>query len=79
MRATVATFSVNPGLAIRAVEWFRNGQHLLAAGDDGVARVWDLGLSVDGVKSKPLVEFKGHGDCTQMPVGRPVKFPLVRF
>ncbi len=58
MRATLSTF-VAGRLPIRVATWFRNGQHLLAGGDDGTARIWDLS-STD--RSKPLLSLVGHGD-----------------
>lgn len=70
MRATLTTFRANntasSQLAIRSLQWFRNGQHLLAAGDDAVARIWNLSSTN---KDKPLLELKGHGDvirCTAL-------------
>jgi len=58
MRATLSTFRASR-LPVRAIEWFRNGQHILAGGDDGVARIWDLGSTE---KQKPLLSMPGHGD-----------------
>eukprot|EP00535_Pseudo-nitzschia_heimii_P007537 CAMPEP_0197188514 /NCGR_PEP_ID=MMETSP1423-20130617/17917_1 /TAXON_ID=476441 /ORGANISM="Pseudo-nitzschia heimii, Strain UNC1101" /LENGTH=624 /DNA_ID=CAMNT_0042640361 /DNA_START=134 /DNA_END=2008 /DNA_ORIENTATION=- len=65
MRATLTTFSANT-FPVRSVHWFRNGQHIFAGGDDGVARIWDLSLTE---KTKPLVSLVGHGDvirCTAL-------------
>lgn len=58
MRATLSTF-VAGRLPVRTIEWFRNGQHILAGGDDGAARIWNLS-STD--RSKPLLSLVGHGD-----------------
>ena len=58
MRATLSTFNASR-LPIRAVEWFRNGQHILAGGDDGAARIWDLSSTE---KAKPVCTLVGHGD-----------------
>lgn len=58
MRSTLTTFSAN-SFPIRSIEWFRNGQFILTAGDDGIARIWNLS-STD--KSKPLAQLVGHGD-----------------
>ena len=63
MRATLSTFTASK-LPVRSVEWFRNGQHILAAGDDGAARIWDLSSTNKG---KPTLTMMGHGDvirCT---------------
>eukprot|EP00980_Cylindrotheca_fusiformis_P023819 scaffold11032_cov122-Cylindrotheca_fusiformis.AAC.20 len=65
MRSTLSTLK-ETRLPIRSVEWFRNGQNILAAGDDAIARVWDLS-STD--KGKPLLSLLGHGDvvrCTAL-------------
>jgi U3 small nucleolar RNA-associated protein 15 len=75
MRATLATFAPptttrGSGLSVRVVQWFRNGQFILSGGDDGLARVWDLGgASATGTtKSKPLVTLAGHGDAIRCGV-----------
>ncbi|KAG7356044.1 UTP15 C terminal-domain containing protein [Nitzschia inconspicua] len=65
MRATLTTFRAT-SFAIRSLQWFRNGQHILAAGDDAVARIWNLSSTN---KEKSLLELKGHGDvirCTAL-------------
>mmetsp|Transcript_20067 Transcript_20067/g.46927 ORF Transcript_20067/g.46927 Transcript_20067/m.46927 type:complete len:633 (-) Transcript_20067:50-1948(-) len=65
MRATLTTFSAN-SFPIRSLQWFRNGQNILAGGDDGVARIWDLSSTE---KRKPIVSLVGHGDvirCTAL-------------
>jgi U3 small nucleolar RNA-associated protein 15 len=65
MRATLATFGASR-LPVRSLEWFRNGQHILAGGDDGTARIWDLSSTE---KQKPMLTFVGHGDvirCTAL-------------
>ena len=61
VRATLATF-VAGRLPLRAVEWFRNGQHILAAGDDGTARIWNL-TSAD--RATPILSLTGHGDVVR--------------
>lgn len=43
--------------SIRSVAWFRDGLHLLAAGDDGVLRVWHFN------DKRCVVECRGHGDA----------------
>jgi U3 small nucleolar RNA-associated protein 15 len=58
MRSTLTTFSASK-FSVRSVEWFRNGQHILAGGDDAVARVWNLSSTS---KEKPLLSLVGHGD-----------------
>jgi U3 small nucleolar RNA-associated protein 15 len=58
MRSTLTTFSAS-NYAIRTVQWFRNGQHLLAGGDDGVVRIWHLSQAN---KERPVAEWTGHGD-----------------
>ncbi|KAL3923301.1 MAG: hypothetical protein SGILL_001731 [Bacillariaceae sp.] len=58
MRSTLTTFSATK-FAIRSLHWFRNGQHILAAGDDAVARIWDLSSTN---KQKPILDLTGHGD-----------------
>jgi U3 small nucleolar RNA-associated protein 15 len=56
-------------LPIRAVHWFRNGQHLLSMGDDATVRVWRLHGASAGPGStstamqKPILECQGHGDA----------------
>lgn len=57
-RAVLCTFQVPSRLAVRSVCWFRNGQQILAAGDDGIARVCELSAN-----NKAFVELKGHGDA----------------
>lgn len=80
MRATLATFggaaiaaakgsTASSPLPIRAVAWFRNGQNILSAGDDGVVRVWSLSGSssssgaLASLNGKALLELRGHGDA----------------
>ena len=49
-------------MAVRSVQWFRDGQRLLAAGDDGMVRVFSL----RGVNSTtPLRALSGHGDVVR--------------
>lgn len=58
MRSTLTTFSASK-YAVRTVNWFRDGQHILAGGDDGVARIWHLSQAN---KDRPMAEWTGHGD-----------------
>jgi U3 small nucleolar RNA-associated protein 15 len=65
MRATLSTFCAGR-LPIRSIEWLRNGQYILAGGDDGVARIWNLSSTE---KEKPMLTLVGHGDvirCTAL-------------
>lgn len=73
MRATLCTFATaGTHLPVRAVAWFRNGQHILSGGDDGVLRVWSLSSSSSSIggsagggrkgSSNALLELVGHGD-----------------
>lgn len=65
MRATLTTFSAN-SFPVRSLQWFKNGQYMFAGGDDGIARIWDLGSTE---KTKPMVTLVGHGDvirCTAL-------------
>ena len=69
-RAVLCTFTTGVrGLAIRSVSWFRDGQHLFAAGDDGVARVMTLSGAASAAQnnsnnsSSNILELRGHGDA----------------
>ena len=64
MRATLATF-IGSTLPVRSLQWFRNGQCLLACGDDGIARIWNL-ASTD--KKTAILELPGHGDVIRSTV-----------
>ena len=68
-RATLATFSAPNSLAIRAVQWFRDGQRILAAGDDAVARCYKLtqGAAAATGRSK-AVSLIGHGDAIRAAI-----------
>lgn len=60
MRSTLTTFRASSQqAAVRTVQWFRNGQYILAGGDDGCARVWHLSQSN---KERPVQTWVGHGD-----------------
>jgi len=73
-RATLTTFLTVNRLPIRSLAWFRNGQYLLAAGDDACLRVWDLKRSTAGASSAAgaedasLVCCRGHGDIIRSAV-----------
>jgi U3 small nucleolar RNA-associated protein 15 len=67
-RATLAQFQAPSRLPLRSVRWFRDGQHVLCAGDDGVVRVWQLKGQQLGDATKPLIECKGHGDAIRCAV-----------
>lgn len=75
-RATLAQFqsssSSSSPLPIRSVHWFRTGQHVLAAGDDAVLRVWQLrGTSTSSNSNSNrgvVVECVGHGDVIRCAV-----------
>jgi len=58
-RATLVTFQAR--LAIRAIRWFRDGQHLLSAGDDAILRIWQLASQTSGQQA--VLELPGHGDA----------------
>jgi U3 small nucleolar RNA-associated protein 15 len=62
-RAVLCTFQVSfpSRLPVRSVSWFRNGQHIFTAGDDGIARVMEL--SANNSNKSAIVELKGHGDA----------------
>lgn len=59
-RLALCQWCASPGLALRAVAWMRDGQHVVAAGDDGVLRVWSMNSSNNN--SACVVECRGHGD-----------------
>lgn len=76
-RVTLRTFVTSSGLPVRTVHWFRNGQHVLSGGDDGLLRVWSLsGMAASGGNSNsnsnasvaPLVTLSGHGDAIRTAV-----------
>ena len=68
-RATLCTWQTRSRLPVRAVEWFRDGQHVLAAGDDGRLTVWSLKQKQLGTTSNssgiPVVICPGHGDAVR--------------
>ncbi|CAB9504635.1 associated protein 15 homolog [Seminavis robusta] len=76
MRATLSTFCTpNTKLPMRVVVWFRNGQHILSGGDDGVLRVWSLSASSGSIgagggnkASTALLELMGHGDSIRTAI-----------
>lgn len=60
-RATLCQFRNGSSvLSIRSIHWFRDGQKLMAAGDDGTMRVFDLKQHNDG---NAIAEYRGHGDA----------------
>ena len=61
-RATLCTFQSPATLAIRSISWFRDGQNILAAGDDAVARVWSVSESALSAENSQI-ELSGHGDA----------------
>lgn len=65
IRATLSTF-VAGRLPVRSINWFRNGQHIFAGGDDGSARIWNLSSTE---RETPVLTLPGHGDvirCTAL-------------
>jgi U3 small nucleolar RNA-associated protein 15 len=65
MRSTLTTFRATT-FAVRSLQWFRNGQNILAAGDDATVRIWNLSSTE---KEKPTLTLAGHGDvvrCTAL-------------
>lgn len=67
-RATLCTLSSDTRLAVRALAWFRNGQHLISAGDDGRLRVWDLQTGALSSSSSSILTLSGHGDAIRSAV-----------
>ncbi|KAL7472359.1 hypothetical protein ACHAXS_012724 [Conticribra weissflogii] len=75
-RATLRTFGSAKAFgggdrkAIRSVSWLRDGKRVVAGGDDGVVRIWNVsgGLN-DGVgsgdRSGAGLTFVGHGDSVR--------------
>ena len=62
-RATLCTWQTQSRLPVRAVQWFRDGQHVLAAGDDGLLTVWRLKQQgAVGGAIAPTITCAGHGD-----------------
>lgn len=71
-RMTLRTFNSSKTVGggdrktIRDVAWMRDGKHVVAGGDDGVVRVWNVsgGMKDGGVgdNSGADVELRGHGD-----------------
>lgn len=58
-KATLVTFNAT-NLAVRSLQWFRNGQHLASVGDDATLRVYSLKqLSNQAC----VMECQGHGDA----------------
>jgi U3 small nucleolar RNA-associated protein 15 len=57
---TSSSSSSSSVLPIRAIQWFRDGQRILAAGDDGTLRVFDLKQHNEG---NAILECRGHGDA----------------
>jgi U3 small nucleolar RNA-associated protein 15 len=67
-RATLATFSSPNNLSIRAVQWFRDGQRLLAAGDDAVARIYKLAHGATSSNRQKTLTLTGHGDAIRCAI-----------
>jgi U3 small nucleolar RNA-associated protein 15 len=67
-RATLATFSSPNSLSIRAVQWFRDGQRLLAAGDDAVARCYKLAHGATSSNKQTTLALVGHGDAIRCAI-----------
>lgn len=67
-RATLATFSSPNNLSIRAVQWFRDGQRLLAAGDDAVARCYKLAHGATSSNKQTTLALTGHGDAIRCAI-----------
>mmetsp|Transcript_24549 Transcript_24549/g.58253 ORF Transcript_24549/g.58253 Transcript_24549/m.58253 type:complete len:703 (-) Transcript_24549:63-2171(-) len=61
MRSTLTTFSASK-YAVRTLQWFRDGQHLVAGGDDAVVRIWHLSQAN---KDRPIAQWTGHGDVVR--------------
>jgi U3 small nucleolar RNA-associated protein 15 len=60
-RANLATFVTSDNhMPIRTLAWLRNGKQLVAAGDDGKARLWSLDTFASD--KRPILTFTGHGD-----------------
>jgi U3 small nucleolar RNA-associated protein 15 len=73
-RAVLATFGQGGGkknkgrgaaLPVRTVAWLRDGQHVVAGGDDGRLRLWSLQTAGGGSSRTPRVTFSGHGDAVR--------------
>ena len=69
-RATLRTFhsskeggsgGIGDRKTIRSVAWLRDGKHVVAGGDDGLVRVWNVGGGVSG-GSGAEITLRGHGD-----------------
>ena len=71
-RMTLRTFNSSKSVGggdrktIRDVAWMRDGKHVVAGGDDGVVRVWNVsgGMKDGGVGDNSGADFylRGHGD-----------------
>mmetsp|Transcript_15201 Transcript_15201/g.23327 ORF Transcript_15201/g.23327 Transcript_15201/m.23327 type:complete len:646 (-) Transcript_15201:10-1947(-) len=61
-RATLSTFTSSTQLPVRAIGWLRNGKQLVAAGDDGMVRLWNLDTLE---KKKATRTWTGHGDSVR--------------
>lgn len=71
-RATLRTFSSSKSggggdrKAIRTVSWLRDGKRVVAGGDDGVVRVWNVsgGMKDGGIGNSggADITLRGHGD-----------------
>mmetsp|Transcript_8427 Transcript_8427/g.13000 ORF Transcript_8427/g.13000 Transcript_8427/m.13000 type:complete len:627 (-) Transcript_8427:4-1884(-) len=58
-RATLSTLQSDSKLPIRSIQWLRNGKQMVAAGDDGLVRLWNLDTLEKTLATKT---WTGHGD-----------------
>eukprot|EP00978_Attheya_sp_CCMP212_P013915 scaffold35153_cov48-Attheya_sp.AAC.5 len=61
-RATLRTLGGRGKFAIRSVAWKRDGKHILAGGDDGILRIWNI-AGTGTTEPQPVSTFRGHGDA----------------
>ena len=93
-RATLRTFNSTRGggggggtdrKTIRSIAWLRNGKHIVAGGDDGLGRVWNVGggMKDGGIGSGGGAEIslRGHSDkvsCIQVVTYRKDEYDAVQ-